>query len=284
MHALSSGAKWNFSFDLTGLVTAPHPLHSREMRRRRLLLIPILAICGWAGWWFRAPLADLWRSAASGVRQARLQPDPKTYAVLVKDLERWRKDLAARHRSAKSAAERAAVEAEARSVLESALPAMMRCWLGTPWDFNGTAKCPGAGKIACGYFVATVLKDAGFQVDRYQLAQQPSENILRSFLPKESCELSVGQDYPAFASEVEKREPGVHIVGLDTHVAFLVVGGGDFRFIHSSGSRPWCVVDESRVEATVLQRSRWRMVGNLTADPAVLKRWLREEKIVVRGT
>jgi hypothetical protein len=254
------------------------------MRKRRLLLIPILAICGLAGWWFRAPLADLWRAAAGGVEQARHRPDPKTYAVLVKDLERWRKDLATRHRSAKSAAARTAVEAEARGVLETALPAMMRCWLGTPWDFNGTAKGPGAGKIACGYFVATVLKDAGFQVDRYQLAQQPSENILRSFLPKESCELSVGEEYEAFAAEVDRRGPGVHLVGLDTHVAFLVVGEGGFRFIHSSGSRPWCVVDEGRAEAAVLQRSRWRMLGNLTADPAVLRRWLKAEKIVVRGT
>ena len=101
---------------------------------------------------------------------------------------------------------------------------------GHAWDFNGTAKGPGAGKIACGYFVATVLKDAGFQVDRYQLAQQPSQNILRSFLAKESCDLKVGVDYQAFASELEKREPGVYIVGLDTHVAFIVVSGDGFPF------------------------------------------------------
>jgi hypothetical protein len=212
------------------------------------------------------------------------RPDPKTYAVLTKELERWRKDIAARHRKAKTAAGRVAVEADARAVLEQALPAMMRCWLGTPWDFNGTAKAPGAGKIACGYFVATVLRDAGFQVDRYQLAQQPSENILRSFLPKTSCDLSVGKEYGAFVSEVEQREPGIYLVGLDTHVAFLVVEGGAFRFIHSSGSKPWCVVDESSGEAAVLQRSKWRMLGNLTADPGVLKRWLKAEKIAVRGT
>ena len=40
---------------------------------------------------------------------------------------------------------RASVEGDARLVLEHALPAMMRCRLGTPWDFNGTAKGPGAG-------------------------------------------------------------------------------------------------------------------------------------------
>ena len=257
------------------------------MRKRWLLLIPIVAIAGIAGWWFRAPLIDRWRTASGGAEHGprrKIQPDPKTYAVLTKDLERWRKDLSKRHAQAKTEDERAAVERDARVVLEHALPTMMRCWLGTPWDFNGTAKGPGAGKIACGYFVATVLKDAGFQVDRYQLAQQPSENILRSFLAKESCELSVGKEYQAFATQVEAREPGVYIVGLDSHVAFVVVGGEGFRFIHSSGSRPWRVVDEGRAEAAVLQRSKWRMLGNLTADPGVLRRWLKAEKIVVRGT
>ena len=256
------------------------------MRKRWLLPIPMLALAGAAGWWFREPLAELWRAASGGaehVLRGEIQPDPKAYAVLTQDLERSRKELSKRHAQASSAAARASVEGDARVVLEHALPAMMRCWLGTPWDFNGTAKGPGAGKIACGYFVATVLKDAGFQVDRYQLAQQPSENILRSFLPKKSCDLSVGKEYQAFVTQVETREPGVYVIGLDSHVAFIVVGGGGFRFIHSSGSRPWCVVDEGRAEAGVLQRSKWRMLGNLTADPAVLKRWLKAEKIVVRG-
>jgi hypothetical protein len=253
------------------------------MRKRWRFLILFSCLCGFAGWWFRAPLANAWRARVAVGAATASRPDPTTYAVLTRELERWRKDLAARHRDAKSATARAAVETDARAVLEQALPAMMRCWLGTPWDFNGTAKGPGAGKIACGYFVATVLKDAGFQVDRYQLARQPSENILRSFLPRQSCELSVDQDYQAFATALELREPGIYIVGLDTHVAFIVVDGGRFRFIHSSGSDPWRVVDESRADASVLQRSRWRMLGNLTADPTVLRRWLKAEKIAVRG-
>ena len=257
------------------------------MRKRWVLLILILALAGGAGWWFRGTL-NQWIQLIPGGENIRLlqkpKPDPKTYATLIKDLERWRNDLATRYVKAKTAGDRRAVEADARIILEGALPGMMRCWLGTPWDFNGTAKGPGGGKIACGYFVATVLKDAGFQVDRYQLAQQPSENILRSFIPRESCALSVGKDYQAFTEEVRNREPGVYVVGLDTHVAFIVVRDGDFHFIHSSGSRPWCVVDERPEEAGVLQRSSWRMLGNLTSDSALLRRWLKSEKIVVRGT
>ncbi len=271
----------------SNLVPDMKPSGTSRRRKKWLLLIPIVIIAGIAGGWFRKPLTDLWQTASGGVElglRRKFQPDPKTYAVLTRDLERGRKNLAERHRKAKTGAERNTVEVEARSLLEHTLPAMMHCWLGTPWDFNGTAQAPGGGKIACGYFVATVLKDAGFQVDRYQLAQQPSGNILHSFLPNESCFLTIGEDYQAFASGVEKRGPGVYIVGLDTHVAFLVVGSGGFRFIHSSGSRPWCVVDESRAEAGALQRSSWRMLGNLTADPATLRHWLTGEKILVRGT
>jgi hypothetical protein len=254
------------------------------MKRWWLVPITLLALTGGAGWWFREPLDGWIRGMAGevGLGNARPpKPDPKTYAVLVSELERWRKDLAARHKQARTAAEREKVEHDARTILERTVPEMMRCWLGTPWDFNGTAAKPGGGRIACGYFVATVLKDAGFQVDRYQLAQQPSGNIMRSFLAKDSCALTVGKPYDVFAAEIEKAEPGIYLLGLDTHVGFLVVGADGFRMIHSSGSRPWCVVDEGRAEAHVLQRSNWRMIGNLTADPKVLRRWLKAEKVVV---
>jgi len=252
-----------------------------------MLLIMLLAWAGGAAWWYRVPLENRVRAKLEVIAPtliAKPVPDPEKYKILTKDLERWRADLAKRHAKAGNAKERAVVEADARVILERALPAMMRCWLGTRWDFNGTAKGPGQGKIACGYFVATVLKDAGFKLDRYQLARQPAQNILRSFVPKKSCELSVDEDYQQFAAKVGKREPGVYVIGLDTHVAFIVVRDGGFRFIHSSGSRPWCVVDESPDEAGVLQRSSWRMLGNLTAEPAVIRHWLKTDKIVVQGT
>ena len=257
------------------------------MRKWWLLAVTLLVWAGGAVWWFREPLGAWFRSVAGGVElgvREKLQPDPKRYAVLVSELTRWRTDLAARHKQARTDADRATVEHDARVILEHTLPEMMRCWLGTPWDFNGTAARPGAGRIACGYFVATVLMDAGFQVDRYQLAQQPSGNILRSFLEKDDCVLTVGKPYDAFAADVGKSGRGIYLIGLDTHVGFIVSDGNSFRMIHSSGSRPWCVVDEDRADAQVLQRSNWRMLGNLSADPKVIRRWLKAEKVVVHGT
>jgi hypothetical protein len=256
------------------------------MRKWWVLPITLLAMAGGTGWWFREPLGAWVRlktgAVALGLRQPP-RPDPETYAVLTSELERWRCELATRYQRAQTAAKRATVVRDARVILEQTLPGMMRCWLGTPWDFNGTASKPGGDRIACGYFVATVIKDAGFRVDRYRLAQQPSENILHSFLDKKDCSLAVGKPYAAFAADLAQAESGIYLIGLDTHVAFLVVGGNDFRLIHASGSRPWCVVDEGRDEAQVLQRSNWRMLGNLTADPEVLRRWLTAETIKVRG-
>lgn len=253
--------------------------------RKWLLLLFLLAVA--VVGWFRAPLTQ-WCDGVCGVikihQKKRLEPNPQAYLVLVSELHRWREELSARHQNARNADERVAAEHDARVILELVLPQMMRCWLGTPYDFNGTASKPGDGKIACGYFVATVLMDAGFRVNRYDLAKQPSENILRSFLEKDACQLTVRKPYDAFAAELGSSEPGIYLIGLDTHVAFAILdGSGVFRLIHASGSRPWCVVNESQAEAGVLQRSQWRMYGNITADTKTIRRWLRSEKIPVRG-
>lgn len=256
------------------------------MRGPRIFLIAALILAGGALWYARETVKLWWNVGAvsPSVIASRPKPDPATYATLTVEAERWRKELSALHSAARTPLERAAIEDDARAFLELILPEMMRCWLGTPWDFHGTSSTPGEGKIACGYFVSTVLRDAGFRVDRFRLAQQPSGNILHSFLKKSETTLTVGIPYDSFASSLQSAGPGIYIVGLDTHVAFLVASPEEFRFIHSSGSRPWCVVDESRQNASVLAKSNWRMIGNLTANRDLIRRWLAAEKIKVHGT
>ena len=246
---------------------------------------------GTAGWLFREDLQAAWvwygawragKSKAAETKPQAPQPDRETYEAMKRDLERWRLELQDRHKKAPNVEARRAVERDARVLLETVLPEMMRGWLVTPWDFTGTASGPGREPVACGYFVSTVLLDAGFRLDRYRLAQQPSSRILTSLIPKETCRLLVDLPYERFVSDVEGMSDGVYLLGLDTHVAFLVVGDGGFRFIHSSGSEPWRVVDEACGDAKVLRESRWRMLGNLTADEALLRKWLAKQEIRVR--
>ena len=249
-------------------------------------LFMVLLIGVGAGWFFRSELRAWWQDVGAPVLvigELQPVPDPERYEVLKEETERWRMELAKRYRAARSDAAKQVVIGDARVFLETVLPDMMSCWLGTQWDFHGTSETPGEGKIACGYFVATVLRDAGFKVHRYRLARQPSQNILRTFLPQSELSLRVGTPYPEYASELRGMEPGIRIVGLDTHVGFIVSRPGNFRFVHSSGSEPWCVVDEEESQAAVLERSNYRVQGSLTANPEVIRKWLMGEKFKVHG-
>jgi len=85
--------------------------------------------------------------------------DGRTYAQVLADIASRRESLADRFRraaspEAKSAALRAARDALVRAVDAEIFP----FWYGTEWDFNGTTQQPGTGRIACGYFVSTVLQ------------------------------------------------------------------------------------------------------------------------------
>jgi hypothetical protein len=252
------------------------------MKRAWLLPISLLAIStiAVAAWrlvpGFSIPVPS-WESV-----QPRPEPNAVKYKALCEEIETRRVSLAERYRQAKTDASRRAVEDEARQVLETKLPEMMRCWLGTPWDFNGISTTPGEGKIACGYFVSTLLRDAGFRIERVRLAQQASQNIIGTFLDRSSFRISSRMPYDAFAKSVRDAEEGISIVGLDSHVAFLVNDADEFRMIHSSGASPWCVVDESSAEAIVLQQSSYRVVGHLTSDRNVLRKWLSGEAIPVQ--
>ncbi|MFM2170525.1 MAG: hypothetical protein RI957_754 [Verrucomicrobiota bacterium] len=244
------------------------------------LLVAVMA--AWAVHRYRETLAMHWYRTTGTLPSAEKErapaPDAAKWNLLRQDIQRWRKHYAESYRTASTPREKKAVIDQARDLLEHSLPEMMRCWLGTPWDFNGTATTPGEGKIACGYFVTTVLEAAEFRIDRSQLAQQASQQILRTFLPMEDLRIRVGIPYKTFRFETTRGQPGIYLIGLDTHIGFVVVKDQEFRFIHSSGSQPWCVVDESSELALVLARSNYRVLGNISANDEVIRRWLMGEK------
>lgn len=248
---------------------------------KRILFLLILGGAIALGWHFKDPIASLHHklTQAPADENPRGTPNPELYRQLIEDLKARRISLAERYSRARTAPEISQVIKDSRGTLHRDLPALMRCWLGTAWDFNGTSATPGSGKIACGYFVSTILRDAGFKVERIKLAQQPSQNIIATFLPRSEMHVRAGQSYDDFLNEVTSRGPGIRIVGLDKHVAFIVVEEDQsIRFIHSSGGYPYCVVDEDRDNATALQNSKYRVTGDFTHSDDVIHRWLVGEK------
>lgn len=261
---------------------ADHIGEDGEVKRvlKWMLGVILLLSLGGGGWW-------LWRVEQSGgfspfvAKKEKPVPDLERYEVLKGELKQWRGELVNRYRMARSPEQKAAVEHDARVMLELIMPEMMRCWLGTGYDFNGVAERPGEGKIACGYYVSTLIRDAGFKVNRYTLAQQASQNILRTFTEKENCLLRVGEKYASYVDWVETLEPGIYIIGLDTHVGFVVIEKDGMKFLHSSGIDKAGVVEELRDEALAIKWSNWRMLGHFTTDPNVIRIWLAGENVTV---
>lgn len=241
---------------------------------KRLLGLGLLVLLAAGGWgvWYAKQRGYFGGSAAVAEKPV---PDLERYEVLEEELGAWRNELVKEYGKARTPEQKAAVEQDARVILEMILPEMMRCWRGTGYDFNGVAERPGKGKIACGYYVSTLIRDAGFKVNRYKLAQQPSQNILRTFTDAENCELRVGEKYESYADWLESREPGIYLMGLDTHVGFVVVEkNGDMKFLHSSGIDKAGVVEEPRDQALAIKWSNWRMLGEFSTDPHVIRTWL----------
>lgn len=171
------------------------------------------------------------------------------------------------------------IELAREEMLSGIFGGLMPHWYGTAWDFNGTTETPGDGEIACGYFVSTILRDAGFAVERYRLAQQASQKIIRSLTDADHMVSFHGGEYADFVNGMQRLGEGLYIIGLDRHVGFIVQIDGEAFFVHSDGGANRCVVKEPIEDAVVLQRSRYRIVGRISADDALIGRWLSGEEI-----
>ena len=154
-------------------------------------------------------------------------------------------------------------------------------WMGTPWDFNGTTQTPRTGRIACGYFVTTLLRDAGFDVERAKLGQQASEIIAHTMTTRKFMRIRSEEPLETFVDACRKHQPGVYLVGLDFHTGYLVNDGTDLWFVHAAyGKDAQHVLVEKAGESAYLLNSKYRHVAFLTEDPKFLLGWLAGKKWV----
>src|SRR5919106_551509 len=190
-----------------------------------------------------------------------------SYKEAIAKIDAERAALASEYQQADTQAKKNEVIARARKVItQSITNDLFPFWYGTDWDFNGVTETPNQGKIACGYFVSTLLRDAGWKVERASLAQQASENIILSLTAephvKRFRRVAIGD----FAKAVKEWGEGIYVVGLDIHTGFIVNTGGEVYFVHSSYVEPYVVVKERAVESGILSSSNYRVIGKLSAD------------------
>lgn len=149
-------------------------------------------------------------------------------------------------------------------------------WYNTDYDFYGMTETPGKGKIACGYFVTTVLRDVGVPIERVKMAQAASEVMIKNMTDEENIRRFPNRTpIKKFIRAVENMGEGIFVVGLDTHAGFLFYDGVEARFIHATARKGINrVINEKAVTSPSLIRSKYKVVGKISTDEDFIKRWL----------
>ncbi len=199
-----------------------------------------------------------------------------------------RQTLAAHYREAESEAERARVRERARKELEAAIiEDVFPAWMGMPWGMSSTSTATRpheTGKtIGCSYFVTSVLQSAGVELEnRYTFAQAPALHIQRSLAPRRD-DLHTYFSIPAqrLHDGIAKLGDGLYIIGLDTHVGFVVVRGDQVRLVHASYTDARVVTDEPLLTARAIENSRPQgyFVTPLFRDGRLMDMWLRGQPV-----
>ena len=156
------------------------------------------------------------------------------------------------------------------SVTETIIPG----WIGTAWSFNGTSETPQHGSIACGYFVTTVLRDAGLSLARIKLAQYPSEQMITSLVQPKYISRFSNVTMEDFMRSVQTQGYGLYVIGLDNHTGFIYHDGTDIFFIHSTFVGTRNVQKEKAMNSWVLRQSRYKVLAKLSGDEKLLQRWM----------
>lgn len=151
-------------------------------------------------------------------------------------------------------------------------------WYGTRWNFNGKTEVPGRGKIACGYFVTTVLRDAGVKLDRNRLACLASEAMIKELCESKNIKRFSNYSLSEFINKLPQPRHQFYLVGLDNHTGFLIAKDSEWYFVHSSGRFPFCVVKELAKKSIVLKKSKYRVLGCLNEDETFIYNWLHSIK------
>ena len=206
------------------------------------------------------------------------------YRASLRRCDLRRRQLAGRFRRARTARDRANCRRGARALLLAELDStIFPAWEGTPWAFYGTSWEPRRGSIACGYFVTTTLHDAGLRLQRTVLAKQTSETLIKNLTAEAYITRYRGLSRAEFVRQVRALGPGLYVLGLDFHAAFLRVRDDEtVQMVHSTYLGPGTVVREP-AETSAALPSKYRVLGKVSADPVFLRHWLLGDALAVHG-
>ncbi len=216
--------------------------------------------------------------AASSPARARAQ-----FAQRLAALAADRARLAQAYLRASSKRQRSRVLEQARQrVVDALIDDVLPAWLGTPWDFNGTAAEPGRGPVACGYFVSAALANAGLNLSRVRFGQSAALVIQRALEPRGE---QLHRYFSIPPAELERRlgklSDGLYVIGLDIHVGFVTIRRGSVRLVHASYTDKRRVTNERLATAKAIANSQPKgyFVSPVFQDDRLVIAWLKGSRV-----
>lgn len=202
----------------------------------------------------------------------------EAYNLTLVDIEKRRKAFADDLQRANTEKQKQEIIATAATYFEEAIAIdVVHYWYGTSFDKEGMAKNPNEGKIACSYFITTVLKDAGLKVNRVKLAQQSAQNIAKTLCNANKMKrLTTPSEVKNY---VQKNGKGLYVIGFSFHVGFLYHDGMNSYLIHASPLPPGTVARLPIDGARSFDYSKFYDVGKLSDNKNLIRKWLKGEKV-----
>lgn len=175
------------------------------------------------------------------------------------------------------------VQQAGQEITQLLLQEIFPFWYGTEWDFNGYTAVPQQGEIACGYLVSTTLRDVGFRLNRYHLAQQAAYYAAISLQRK--AKLKIYRDLSPEGLKHQlidqlQLKSGLYFVGLDNHVGYLLIHHNELYFIHSNYITDRVMIE--RVEASEAFDSAIYVIADITHNDALIRKWIQGELIKIK--
>lgn len=199
-----------------------------------------------------------------------------TYDSLKHEMQLMREAVYKQYITARPSVQDSLVKATRAYLLSAITGNFFTHWYNTPWNFYGNTRVPKQGTIACGYFVTTVLQDAGFNIPRTAWAQLASETMMKKMNPdvKRYSNVSMAEFEKAFTGKPD----GLYIVGLDMHVGFISKVNGQLQFIHSSYYEPAIGVMSQALQGhNPLNDSKYRVLAEILHKEMVVN-WILNKR------
>ncbi len=112
------------------------------------------------------------------------------------------------------------------------------------------------------------------KLSRIKLAQCASEQMIVSLVQAKYIHRYSNIKMGEFIQSIQEQGYGLYIVGLDNHTGFIYNAGKDIYFIHSTFAGTRNVQKENAAASWILQQSKYKVLGKISADEKILERWI----------